>query len=358
MKKWFIFLWIVLAAIFPVLPAVSAMQPMPLSLSDMADVLPEWPLSRLESGGKLILSDSPEEIFMEGILYEDTVKGEARLFFHHVNLMTERKRVVAMLFNAGKLAAKVDVSRYGISGPEMDYLRAGRGIQGEYLRAARQHKMVVLPGKGVLLPDGKYSPVLPPNAILTGMIDFRSDNEVKLVVAAIPEQGDPASLIPLYEVLPPLRGKPHLRGSFAHGDRVLMSQRPYNPGEDGPVAITFGDGEVDAFMTGWDVTLGQPVRNEGNYGLVYRVLIPTTGKGRVRCYLNPRGGIYAGWAAVKTKTVHKVVGTPSKATAFGESTMADFELLADFPAGESLWVTLSPPGASNLPIRLMLVPAP
>jgi hypothetical protein len=194
--------------------------------------------------------------------------------------------------------------------------------------------------------------------LLTGMIDFRTDQEVRLVVASIAEQGDPAELVSRLVVLPPVPGKPHLRGNFVNGDRVLLAQRAYDPGIDGPVAITVGDGVTDKFLTGQDATNGLSVRNEGNYGVVYRVLLPTTGKGTIRCYLNPRGGVYAGWAAVKTKWEYKVAGTPSRSVYFGEATLADFELIAEFPAGESLWVTLSPPGASNLPVRLLLVPAP
>jgi len=209
----------------------------------------------------------------------------------------------------------------------------------------------------MMLLSGKPSLPLPPQMILTGMIDFHVDQEVRLVVAAIPEQGDPAALIGLYDVLPLAPGKPHLRGSFAHGDRVLIGKRPYNPEVDGPVAITIGDGDIDPFLAGKDVTNGQAVQNQGNYGVIYRVLIPTTGKGKIRCYLNPRGGSYAGWVAVKTKLEHKVIGTPSRSLVFGVDTLSDFEMIAEFPAGDSLWVTLSPPGASNLPVRLMLVPA-
>ena len=355
MKRYYLVLLIWLLANFSGLTSVLAA---PLRLSDMADILPEWPVTKLEAGGRFILSDSPEEVRREGILYQDMVKGDVRLFFHHVNSMTEKKRIVAMLFNPGKVPAKVEVLRYGVSGPDMDYLRAGRAIQGDYLKADRQYKMELAPGKGAMLPEGKSGPSLPSQAILTGMIDFRADREVRLVMAAIPEQGDPALLVPLYDVLPLAPGKPHLRGSFVYGDRVLMAKNVYDPIVDGPVAITLGDGEIDTFLAGRDVTSGQAVKNEGNYGVIYRVLIPTSGKGRIRCYLNPRGGVYAGWAAVKTKTLHQVVGTPSKSNFFGDATLADFELIAEFPAGESLWVTLSPPGASNLPIRLMLVPAP
>jgi len=330
----------------------------PLRLSDMADILPEWPVAASEAGGRFILSDSPEDVEREGILYQDKVKGEVRLFFHHVNVMSEKKRIVAMLFNSGSVSAKVEVLRYGVSGPDLDYLRAGRAIQGEYLRADKQYKIDLAPGKSVLLPTGKSFPALSPQMILTGMIDFRTDQEVRLVVAAIPEQGDPASLVSLYDVVPVARWKPHLRGSFAHGDRLLIGKRAYDPAVDGAVAITIGDGEIDTFLEGRDVTNGKAVRNQGNYGIVYRILIPTTGKGKVRCYLNPRGGVYAGWVAVKTKLEHRVIGTPSKTLSFGADTLAAFELISEFAAGESLWVTMSPPGASNLPVRLMLVPTP
>ena len=329
----------------------------PLNMSDMANALPEWPVSVSDSGGRFILSDCPEDVQREGILYQDKVKGDVRLFFHHVNLMSAKKRIVVMLNNAGKLPAKVNVLRYGISGPDPDYLRAGRAIQGEYLKESKTHQLVLLPGKTTFLPQGKSGPALPFQMIFTGMIDFQVDQEVMLTVAAIPEIGDPATWTLLYDVLPPAPGKPHLRGSFSHGDRALVGKRVYDPGKDGPVAITLGDGEIDTFLEGKDVTTGQTVHNRGNYGVVYRIMIPTTGKGKIRCYLNPRGGVYTGWAAVKTKTEHKVIGTPSKAPAFGMDTLADFELIAEFSAGEMLWVTLSPPGASNLPVRLMIVPA-
>lgn len=330
----------------------------PVNFSRMADILPEWPVTTSEAGLRFILSDSPEEVQQEGILYQDKVKGNMRLFFHHVNAMPENKRIVAMLFNDGNVPAKVEVVRYGVSGPDLDYLRAGRAIQGDYLQANNQHKMQLAPGESAVLPGGKAGPALSSQMLVTGMIDFRTDHEVRLVVSAIAEKGDPAELVSRSSVLPPIEGKPHLRGSFAFGDRVLMTQNVYDPGLNGPVAITIGDGITDPFLAGKDATTGVTVRNEGNYGVVYRVLIPTKGQGKIRCYLNPRGGVYAGWAAVKTRWEYKLVGTPSKSVYFGDATLADFEMIAEFQAGESLWVTLSPPGASNLPVRLVLVPAP
>ncbi len=308
-----------------------------------------------EAGGTFVLSDSPEDFDQEGILYQDQVKGNTRLFFHHVNATGDKKRVVVLLTNPGSVTANVELLRYGISKPDHDYLRAGRAIQFDYFKPGKPQKIELAAKASLALPRQKVMPVLLPGAILTGMIDFKSDQPVKLVVAAIAEQGDPAALVAQAVVLPP--GQPHLRGTFRHADRLMLAQGPYNPELDGAVAITLGDGDLDQFLAGLDATTGQLVSNEGNYGVVYRVLLPTTGKGKIRCYLNPRGGVYAGWVTVKTKAGEKLVGTPSKRGSFGYQTLGDFELLAEVSAGESLWVTFSPPGASNLPVRLMLVPA-
>ena len=39
-------------------PAMAA----PLRLNDLADILPEWPVNASEAGGRLVLSDSPEDV--------------------------------------------------------------------------------------------------------------------------------------------------------------------------------------------------------------------------------------------------------------------------------------------------------
>ena len=221
---------------------------MPLSLRDMADVLPEWPVTTSEAGGLFVFSDSPEEFFSEGILYQDQVKGDARLFFHHVNGTPDKKRVVVLLTNYGDKPAKIEVARYGVSKPDHDYLRAGRAIQADYFKGGKPFKLQVAAKSSVLLQEQKLVPVLPPMAILTGMIDFHSDQPLQLTVAAIGEQGDPLASVKNLLVLPP--GNPHLRGTFQRADRLMLGKRQYDPGQDGAVSVTLGDGELDPFLTG------------------------------------------------------------------------------------------------------------
>ncbi len=63
--------------------------------------LPEWPVTANSYGGKLLLSDSPEMVTADGIMYQDTVEGDARLFFHHVNATDKARKIVVLLENSG-----------------------------------------------------------------------------------------------------------------------------------------------------------------------------------------------------------------------------------------------------------------
>ena len=94
--------------------------------------LPEWPVSITPYGGTLLLSDSPETVPTDGILYQDTVQDSVRLFFHHVNGTTLNKKVVVVLENEGDQWAEVIVHRYGLSGPSLDYLQVGKDAQPDY----------------------------------------------------------------------------------------------------------------------------------------------------------------------------------------------------------------------------------
>ena len=52
-----------------------------------------------DSGGTLIFSDSPEYVNRNGILYTDTVSGEARILFYHLNNTGVRKRFAIIFEN-------------------------------------------------------------------------------------------------------------------------------------------------------------------------------------------------------------------------------------------------------------------
>ncbi len=58
--------------------------------------------------------------------------------------------------------------------------------------------------------------------------------------------------------------------------------------------MTLADNKIDDYVAGIDATDGSQVLNYGNYGVVYRLYLPSMSAGGAEFYLNPRGGIYAG----------------------------------------------------------------
>lgn len=75
------------------MPAVAAIDPETLDIEN----LPEWRVTSISRGGKLLLSDSPEMVTEDGILYQDKVEGNARLFFYHVNATRIAKQMEVVL---------------------------------------------------------------------------------------------------------------------------------------------------------------------------------------------------------------------------------------------------------------------
>jgi len=317
--------------------------------------LPEWPMTASSYGGALLLSDSPELVAADGILYQDRVAGNARLFFHHVNASAAAKRLTVLLTNDGAEPADVTVHRYGVGGPGRDWLAVGKEAQRIYL-AGGDIYLVEVPARGAaVLSAGLDDMVVRPNMLVNGIFDFTADRPVTVKVMMLPAGADAGKFALTAAVLPPDASR--LRGTFAGMDRMLVPFRVYNPAVDGPVVITLADNAVDRYLEGVDATSGEKVVNYGNYGVVYKLFLPSAGAGKTAVYLNPRGGDYAGMLGIRRDHVDlPPLPTPAGRTAFGHDKLSDFAAVGAFGGSGSLWLTFSPPGASNLPVKLVLVP--
>jgi hypothetical protein len=197
--------------------------------------------------------------------------------------------------------------------------------------------------------------VLKPQMLVTEIYDFQTDQPVTVKVMMLPVDNDERTFAEHATVLP--AGKYHLRGTFVGRDRLLVPFKVYDPASDGAVAVTLADNRIDRYLEGIDATDGSKVLNYGNYGVVYKLFLPTADGGDISYYLNPRGGGYAGAIGVKYRHVPQPpVPTPADRLYFGYTNLAELAPLGTFRSGESLWLTFSPPGASNLPVRLVIVP--
>ena len=172
-------------------------------------------------------------------------------------------------------------------------------------------------------------------------------------------------------VLP--KDKVALRGTFKGMNRTISAKSAYDQQRDGLVYIPLGDDEYDRYKQGVDATDGSQAVNYGNYGVMYRLELPTMGSQPVQVMLTPLGGVYAGAVRVEEdRQLAKVVHNPTGRLFFGDVTPAnlelhlgknviltsDFELshMGSYKPNRNFALQYSPPGASNLPVLVILAP--
>ena len=317
-----------------------------------------FPMRQWDDGGTLLFSDSPEYVREDGILYADVVQGKARLYYYHVNDTKKPKRVVALAENVfGRLNA-IEIEHGIISPPSEDYFHVGKHSQELYYGSKRADWQVFATHKTKLLSEDMAEHILKKDELICGIYDLDAKHPVRIYVLACPAKADPVEFLQHAKA----RKKDHvcLRGTYPASERNLRAEQPYNPQQDGVAGFLLADGVTDRFQQGTDALDGSSVVDVGNYGLNYHIDIPTAGEGKFRCYLRPLGGPYAGVMTVRAGEASAAPHfVPSNRPIFEEGngkTVSESELLGVFEAGETLHFEYSPPGASNLPVQIVLAP--
>lgn len=315
----------------------------------------EMPMNYSAGGGKLLLSDSPENVTQDGITYKDTVAGNVRLFFHHVNTTKVTKKIVVVLENNTDRVASVTTLQTGLGGPGYDFLEVGKDAQIDYMSSKDTYHFYIMPHDSEPLSNVMNIMNVKPNMLLNGIYDFYTDVPVTVKVMMMPVTADYKTFAAHAKVLPP--DEYRLRGTFASKDLTLVPEKNYNPLTDGPKWITLADNEIDKYIRGIDATDGSEVLNYGNYGVVYKLFISSEQKGKFALYLSPQGGTYAGSVGIKYgRNELPPVSTPNERLYFGNGVFPEYAPLGVYNAGQNLWLKFSPPGASNLPVKILLMP--
>lgn len=322
------------------------------------NTMKQWNVQSAEMGGTLLFSDSPEIVQQDGILYSDTVEGKARILYYHLNATKEDKKIAVVLENLSSAETTVSVTRGGLSTPSENYLDVGKATQTEYFFAPKRNQVYIEPFGKRLLDPRMGTTVVAPDKLVYGVFDFTTTAPVKVTVVALPATANPVDFVVRANILP--ADSHHLRGTFAGMDRFITSDQIYDPEKDGAIYFSLADDSQDLYRIGVDATDGSIVKNYGNYGILYTIHIPTRGIGKTRYYLKPSGGSYAGVMTARfgTNGNENMISTPSDKVFFGEDPKRiDLADLGTYNNINSLWFKFSPPGASNLPVRIILIPA-
>ena len=318
------------------------------------DKLPEWEMKSSSLGGKLLLSDSPEMVESDGILYQDKVQGDVRLFFYHVNASKTAKKMQVVLENRGHEAAHVNVSQSSLAGPGYAWLAVGKETLTSYLSGKTSYQITIAPGGVVPLSARISDTAVLPNMLINGIYDFAVDHEVNVKVMMLPILEDDVKFAHTAKVLP--ADQWHLRGTFEGANRKLSSVKAYDPVLYRTVGITLADNEIDSYLQGIDATDGTKVVNYGNYGVVYQIVPPGKNEWKISYYLVPMGGYYAGAIGINHPEVNwSPMATPQDKIHFGGDNLQEYAFLGTYDSSESLSFTFSPPGASNLPVKIVIL---
>ena len=322
----------------------------------------------------LLLSDSPEYVGpVGGTLSAGTINGNGRIYFYHVNEMDQPHKIAIVLENHTAYPNTVHVMRQLKSVATPDYFAAGRDLSRKDLEQplnespnARPLYSLSIPpqGRKLIFSDLEQTPVYQ-DALFTGIVDIKTEAPVFARVMMLPMGIDAvdashwAKNLPIDEI--------QLRGTYTGSKRNMEVTTPFDTTLGGAF-VEIGNDREDMFINGVDEMQNKAfVRDRGNYGVSYTLKIPTKGNEPFRLYFNPLGGPYSGSFTVKalhqqgarrgqtdTRTYH--IGGADGISALGDGTILDSRIMGNYNAGDLLTLNFMPAGASNLPIRFLLIP--
>ena len=322
----------------------------------------------------LLLSDSPEYVGpVGGTLSAGTINGNGRIYFYHVNEMDQPHKIAIVLENQTAYPNTVHVMRQLKSVATPDYFAAGRDLSRKDLEQplnespnARPLYSLSIPpqGRKLIFSDLENTPVYQ-DALFTGIVDIKTEAPVFARVMMLPMGMDAvdashwAKNLPIDEI--------QLRGTYTGSKRNMEVTTPFDTTLGGAF-VEVGNDREDMFINGVDEMQNKAfVRDRGNYGVSYTLKIPTKGNEPFRLYFNPLGGPYSGSFTVKalhqqgarrgqkdTRTYH--IGGADGISALGDGTILDSRIMGNYNAGDLLTLNFMPAGASNLPIRFLLIP--
>ena len=322
----------------------------------------------------LLLSDSPEYVGpVGGTLSAGTINGNGRIYFYHVNEMDQPHKIAIVLENQTAYPNTVHVMRQLKSVATPDYFAAGRDLSRKDLEQplnespnARPLYSLSIPpqGRKLIFSDLENTPVYQ-DALFTGIVDIKTEAPVFARVMMLPMGMDAvdashwAKNLPIDEI--------QLRGTYTGSKRNMEVTTPFDTTLGGAF-VEVGNDREDMFINGVDEMQNKAfLRDCGNYGVSYTLKIPTKGNEPFRLYFNPLGGPYSGSFTVKalhqqgarrgqtdTRTYH--IGGADGISALGDGTILDSRLMGNYNAGDLLTLNFMPAGASNLPIRFLLIP--
>lgn len=291
--------------------------------------------------GTLIMSDSPEEVKGQGILYKDKMNGSGRILIHHINSIqdtTETQRLALIVENPTEKPVTIKLMNKSIKGPATDILRVGQLTLNEYLSGTVPTETIVLaPGERKYIYDKNWSY----NTCISGHMDVETDGEVTFIVANLGKEHTLQDLDNL--IYYPADGV-HFSGTYS----VVGINYELELDGNEPEKLVLGKKDSGEWVVGYDERTNTIVENAGNFGVSYYITV--TAKEDTGVILNNRGGTFQG--AIKWNDT--VYNMPGKGTFSGTTTKS--VVMGVIKKGETVTIEYLLPNGSAAPTLIGFIP--
>lgn len=301
-------------------------------------------MHRSTNSGTMIMSDSPEEVTREGILYRDVIDGQGRLLIHHINKFSDAsvsggsKRLVVVVENTSSSPATLTLSNKTIKGPVTDILYLGQKLLYDYLAGSPDEVITLQPGERQYIYDSKTS--WKQGMCISGLMDITTTGEVTFTMAAV-SAGNTINNMDSMELF--LQAV-HPRGTF---EETAINYTLHLDGMK-PTKLLIGTGEEE-WVKGYDALTQDPAHNKGNYGVSYYITITATEDTGI--ILNPRANVFRG--AIEWQGIG-VYNIPTSGTIFSNTAKA--VSLGTVKAGETKTFEYMLPNGSSAPVLIGFIP--
>ncbi len=291
------------------------------------------------------MSNSPEKVQANGILYRDTIEGDGRILLHHYNGFTpeentrENKKVVLVAENTTKQDVNFTISNKVAKGPSTDILFVGQQLLYDYLKGAPGQDYSLKPGEKVTIYDSSDKR-WEAGQLVSAQMDVKTTGQVNFTVAAMGKGKNSHDL----ETLSNLQRDAHPRGTFYQKDLDYKIHLD----EQEPTKLVLGENDHEWVM-GYDTMTGSIVQNKGNFAVNYRIEI--TADEDMGIMLNPRAGVFRG--AVQWDDQEPFLA-PSRGYFMGHNSKG--VMLGVIKAGETRTLKYSLPNGSASPVLLLCIP--
>jgi len=290
--------------------------------------------------GQLLVSDYPERLTADGVLFTATIDRTAsqRFLYYHFNPGTEPpRRILVKATNSAATPAVVHVMA-ALAGPGANEMEVGHKATRAFLVRSRRNE-----GTIVTIPPGATVNIvnhnLPPNSVVNGIMQLRELSGAPLNIAVVAQHAD-APLDQSADAANLLAGgAPHARGVYPvpefFSDYTFFTDSP-------PLEIPIGQLPLPNLREGEALS--------GDYGVMQSVRVVIVNTSRfgqaIALYANPRGGDATG-----TFIIDDTVVQAHRLTAFSRYKIWQ-ETIAP-GTYRSLRITTMPEGGSSYPLRLV-----